>query len=179
MSAVSEEATQLVVHADHDEFYLQDLGPYGRWVGEGEGSGRPPGGWTPEALEEHRIGVEPYSIAVGTARNDRVEVTVQFHSEAPEPDLATAEHVVEADLDLPTGDLSVYGPADEAGTETHFSTRAGRYRVRVSYVPSDPPAAGVDESETGRHFRYRIDFWPSAEEREVTVVKRGSDRWTD
>jgi hypothetical protein len=34
-----------------------------------------PAGWSKEAVHVHWIGVEPYSLAIGTARRDIVEVS--------------------------------------------------------------------------------------------------------
>lgn len=72
------------------------------------------------------------------------------------PALDAAEHIVEADVDYPGGGLAVYGPADDPGHEQHVTApEPGRYRIRVSYLPSTPPSA-VNEFELGDHFRYQI-----------------------
>ena len=92
----------------------------------------PPAGWTEEAGYGHRIGVEPYSLAIGTARRDIVEVSLRIYPSAPAADLDGAEHVVEADLGLPGGDLAICGAADDLGEEQHVRVAAGGYRVRVS-----------------------------------------------
>ncbi|MBC6461896.1 hypothetical protein HKK72_29115 [Actinomadura sp. HBU206391] len=136
-----------------------------------------PAGWTQEAVDLHRIGVQPHSIAVGTARSDIVETTLLFHSAAPPMSLQDAEHVVEAGIDLPNSDLAIYGPADDPGQERHISVTAGHYRVRVSYIPSDLPAAGFDDSEYGDHFRYQLDLWPADERAPLAVLKQGPNPW--
>ncbi|GIH78345.1 hypothetical protein Plo01_47740 [Planobispora longispora] len=136
-----------------------------------------PAGWTEEAVYVHRIGVQPHSIAVGTARSDLVDTTLLLYSTAPIADLEEADHVVEADIELPTGDLAVYGPADDPGQERHVTVAAGRYRVRVSYLPSAPPASGHNDSELGDHFRYRIDIWPTGSPSVLAVLKQGYRLW--
>ncbi len=138
-----------------------------------------PAGWTEEAVYVHRIGVQPHSIAIGTARSDMVETTLLFHPTAPMASLEEADHVVEADIELPTGDLAVYGPADDLGQEQHVNVVAGRYRVRVSYTPSAPPVSGHDDddSEFGDHLHYRIDIWPTDSPAALAVLKQGQRLW--
>jgi hypothetical protein len=55
-------------------------------------------------------------------------------------------HVVDADLDVLSGVVSVYGCTEDPGPEHQVEVRAGRYRVRVSYLPSAPPDAAMDTS---------------------------------
>lgn len=76
-----------------------------------------PAGWTHDAVQIHRIGVQPRSIAVGTDRSDVVETMLLFHPAAPANDFGDAEHVVEADIEVPNGDLTIYSPADDPGQE--------------------------------------------------------------
>ncbi|MFI6509846.1 hypothetical protein ACIBCT_19765 [Streptosporangium sp. NPDC050855] len=160
------------------QFYLQDLEAHGVWMrSHAEDDQHPPAGWTEEAVYVHRIGVQPHSIAIGTARSDMVETTLLFHPTAPMASLEEADHVVEADIELPTGDLAVYGPADGPGQERHVNVAAGRYRVRVSYTPSAPPASEHDDSEPGDHLHYRMDIWPTGSPAALAVLKQGQRLW--
>ncbi|MEU6669508.1 hypothetical protein [Streptomyces sp. NPDC046727] len=89
-----------MIDADHGQFYVQDLDPYDAWIAEhATDPDLPPAGWTKEAVHVHRIGVEPHSISVGTARDDMVESLITVHTSAPTTD-PTAEHIVETDLDV-------------------------------------------------------------------------------
>ena len=101
-----------------------------------------PAGWTSEAVYIHWIGVEPHSLAVGTARDDMVEATLHSHRAEPRTEMKNAEHVVEADIDVPNGDVAIYGPGDDPGREQRISIAQGRYRVRVSYLPSGVHSRG-------------------------------------
>jgi hypothetical protein len=136
----------------------------------------PAAGWTSEAVYIHRIAVEPHSLAVGTARWDRVGAELRLHPAELPTLVEDAEHVVEADLDVPNGDLVVYGPADDPGQELHISIAQGRYRVRVSYLPSGPPAE-ANESEYGDYFIYQVDLWPTSKPAPLAVLKQGPDPW--
>ncbi|MEC3973941.1 hypothetical protein [Amycolatopsis sp. H20-H5] len=176
MLSTPPESRVLVVLADHGQFYLQDLDAHDRWMRTtGAHADLPPAGWTAEAVNVHRIGVEPHSLSIGTARSDHVETTLRFCESAPPLD-PEAEHSVEADLELLGDDLAIYGPADDPGREQHVPATAGGYRVRVSYVPSEPPALR-NEHEAGDYFHYAIDLWPRVTPTALEVLKQGPDPW--
>jgi hypothetical protein len=155
----------LVVHADQRQFSLRDSAS--RLTGSG---------WTPLAVEVHRIGVEPGGIAIATARSDLVESSVTLEPSAP-PLAAGAEHVVEADLPVPSGRLVISGPADYPSQENFFPVLPGLYRARVSYVPAGPPPGTWNEHEFGEHYRYAVQLWPVAEPSDVEVLRQGAAVW--
>ncbi|WP_086838133.1 hypothetical protein [Amycolatopsis kentuckyensis] len=155
----------LVVHADQRQFSVRDS--RSRLTGSG---------WTSAAVEHHRIGVEPAGLAIATARSDVVESSVTLVPSAPAlwPD---AEHVVEADLPVPSGRLVISGPADYPSQEKFFSVLPGLYRARVSYVPADPPPATWNEHEFGEHYRYVVELWPVEGPSDVEVLRQGAAVW--
>ncbi|MEV4054257.1 hypothetical protein AB0J55_23940 [Amycolatopsis sp. NPDC049688] len=155
----------LVVHADQRQFSVRDS--RSRLTGSG---------WTPEAVECHRIGVEPGGLAIATARSDLVEssVTLLPSPAALSPD---AEHVVEADLPVPSGKLVISGPADYPSQEKFFSVLPGLYRARVSYVPAGPPPVDWNDHEYGEHYRYVVELWPAAAPSGVEVLRQGAAVW--
>jgi hypothetical protein len=172
------ESRRLTVFADYCQFFLQDLDAHGIWMrSHGADPDLAPAGWTEEAVYGHRIGAEPYSLAIGTARRDSVEVSLRICPRAPVADLAGAEHVVEADLGLPGGDLAICEVGDDLGEEQHVRVAAGSYRVRISYLPAGPPPAGSDQSEPGDHFLYQIDLWPTSCAAPLVVLKQGPRLW--
>lgn len=115
-------------------------------------------GWGVAASEQR--------IAVGTARNDLVETILRRHP-GPPPLVAEAEHIVEADLEVPTGVLAMHG---RTGPEDELPVTPGRYRVRVSYQPSDPPP-GADLDVAGDHYSYVVEMWPSPDPAPLAVVR--------
>lgn len=179
MSGAGGKVHGLMVFADHHQFCVCDARSHSAWVrgGRQAGPAQQASGWTEEAVQYHRIGLEPHLIAVGTARADWVELTIREHEGAPVAGLEAAVHVVEADLDAPTGELSVFGPVDDRGVEHRFTMAGGRYRVRVSYVAADPPKTGFDEDELGDHFCYVVDLWPSASPADLVVLLQGPVPW--
>jgi hypothetical protein len=89
----------------------------------------------------------------------------------------SAEHVVEADLPVPSGRLVISGPADYPSQEKYFSVLPGLYRARVSYVPAGPPAVTWNEHEFGEHYRYVVELWPVEERSDVEVLRQGATVW--
>ncbi|MBE8518687.1 hypothetical protein ILP97_14400 [Amycolatopsis sp. H6(2020)] len=155
----------LVVHADQRQFSVRDS--RSRLTGSG---------WTPAAVECHRIGVEPGGFAIATARSDVVESSVTLVPSAPAL-VFDAEHVVEADLPVPSGRLVISGPSDYISQEKFFSVLPGLYRARVSYVPADPPSVTWNEHEFGEHYRYVVELWPVEGPSDVEVLRQGAAVW--
>jgi hypothetical protein len=133
----------------------------------------PPAGWSEEAVQVHRIGVEPHSISIGTARDDLVESVLTVHAGAPMAEQG-AEHIVEADLDAPTGKLAIYSPGVDPADGPSLSVPACLLRARISYVPSEPPAG---DTNGGDHFLYVIDLWPVDQPQGLNILKQGPSPW--
>jgi hypothetical protein len=167
-----------VVYASHFQFYVQDVDAYDTWMRAGAAMDPdlPPAGWTEEAGQIHRIGVERYSISVGTARYDFVETVLRIGESAPELD-ERAEHIVEASLDVPSGVVSVVGCLEESGPEHRVALPAGSYRVRVSYLPGDPPVESSGDDGAGDHLSYHLDLWPSDHEADLAILRQGPSPW--
>ncbi|WP_372668500.1 hypothetical protein [Amycolatopsis kentuckyensis] len=155
----------LVVHADQRQFSLRDS------RSRLDGSG-----WTASAVESHRIGSEPGGIAIATARSDLVESSISLVPSAPALN-SSAEHVVEADLPVPSGRLVISGPADYPSQEKFFSVLPGLYRARVSYVPAGPPSVDWNDHEYGEHYRYVVEMWPVSSSSGVEVLRQGASVW--
>ncbi|MFI0192751.1 hypothetical protein ACH4PW_35075 [Streptomyces sp. NPDC017082] len=163
-----------MIDADHWQFYVQDLDPYDAWITEHEmDPDLAPAGWTEES-GVHRIAVEPHSISVGTARDDIVESLITVHASAPKTDPA-AEHIVETDLNVPTGQLTMSSPGTDPADGPSLTVPAGLLRARVSYVPAGPPA-GTGKGP-GDHFLYQVDLWPSDQEYGLVIAKQGPEIW--
>lgn len=168
---------RVVLFADYGQFYVQDVDAHNRAMRSGAAMdpNLPAGGWTKDAVQVYRIGLEPHSISVGTARTDLVEAILTIDTSPPHL-IAAAEHIVEADLNIPTGMVSVVGCTQPPKPEHGQIVTAGRYRARVSYVPSPPPT-GSDPDIPGDYFRYLIDMWMVTEPTAPTVVRQGPSCW--
>ena len=130
------------------------------------------------ADESWRIAVERHSVVIGTSRYDYVPVTLDIRGTAPVPESFEAyDHVVESDIELPSGKLAVTG-ATELPTEVEpIPVPAGRYRVRVGYLPTELRPPTFSDEEPGDHLEYRVTMWPTEEERGVRIVKQGPSPW--
>lgn len=166
-----------VLFAEYGQFLVQDADAHDSAMSAGAAMDpdRPAGGWTEDAAHLHRIGLEPHSISVGTAREDLVETVLTVHA-GPPPLPIGADHVVEADLDVPTGAVSIIGCTQPPRPEHALTVTPGLYRTRVCYVPSSPPV-GSNPDALGDHFSYEIDIWPTTEPRALTVIKQGPSPW--
>ncbi|MEY9842119.1 hypothetical protein [Streptacidiphilus sp. EB103A] len=173
---MTDASLKFLIDADHGQFYVQDLEPYDAWMADhATDPDLPPAGWTQEAVYIHRIGVEPHSISVGTARDDMVESLIIVHESEPmiEP---TAEHIAETDLEVPTGQLTVSSPGVHPEDGPSMTVPAGLLRARVSYIPAEAPDINTNGGP-GEYFLYRIDLWPADQARELVILKQGPNPW--
>lgn len=167
-----------MVYADYGQFYIRDLDAYDEWMTGGAASDPdlPAAGWTHQAVHEYRIGVESHSISVGTARTDLVQTAFLLHNVPPITLRETAEHVVEADLAVKSATISVFGCTEQPGPEHRITVPPMLYRVRVSYVPIDPPANPATDN-LGDHLQYWLDMWPTAHTAPTIVLRQGPIPW--
>jgi hypothetical protein len=173
---VADASLRFEIDADHGQFYIQDLEMYDAWMREhAMDPDLPPAGWTWEAVQIHRIGVEPHSISVGTARDYLVESLITIHASAPAPELS-AEHIVEVDLDVPNGKLALSSPGVDPADGPSMTVPGGLLRVRVSYVPSELLTVDTD-GRPGDCFLYQIDLWSIDQPGGLVIFKQGSSPW--
>lgn len=138
---------QLTVFADYHQFYVCD----------GADLADTSLIWT-DATVERMLAVSPGLIAVGTARNMDVPVTLELLDDAPPEDFAGWDRVIECGLAVASGRIAVAGCTDYFPDSPRFDLAAGDYRARVSY-------GGLEElSEDGLEGedRYRVQLWPGA-----------------
>lgn len=174
---MADASLRFTIDADHGQFYVQDVDPYDAWMEEQETEPSPAAGWTEDAIFLHRIGVEPHSIAVGTARDDLVEAEITVHASAPALESA-AVHIVETDLDVPTGRLTMSSPGVDPADGPSLTVPAGLLRARISYVPAEPSSEETSGGP-GDFFLYRIDLWPTGQAGQLEVLKQGPESWAE
>jgi hypothetical protein len=97
--------------------------------------------------------------------NYATPMRVEVWADEPADDSAGWDHVVDIDLDLPTGQLRLRpnGPTDEA---VSCEVPAGTYRARLAgrgYDHTNPQGGGLDD--------YRVQLWPRASDSEPVLVK--------
>jgi hypothetical protein len=134
--------------------------------------------WHDEAINLQRVcpGEAPYELQIAVARYDVVPVRLRVVSQRPEPDL-TASHVVENDLLLPSGNLTLHGVDDVPVCEPTLRVTPSRYRVRITYLPRTDPLPESAPEEPGDHYDYLIDLWPTGERAATDTLVQGPRVW--
>lgn len=134
--------------------------------------------WHNMAIDLQRVcpGEAPYELQIAAARYDVIPVRLKVFSQRPEPDL-TASHIVETDLLLPSGNLTLHGVDDVPVSEPTLRVTPGRYRVRITYLPGADPLSESNPNEPGAHYNYVVDLWPSNEPAVTKTVIQGPRVW--
>jgi len=130
-----------------------------------------------KALTEWRIGVGRHAVAVATARYDYVPVTVELLDRAPDAVPDDVGHAVEADIEVPSGMLTIAGPTQQTTEADLLQLDPGRYRLRISYAPTGYRPARSTDAEPGDYLEYRIMMWPVQMPSDVQVAKQGPSPW--
>ncbi len=132
---------QLDVFADYHQFYLWDSA------------------MNPVAPEEYskedvarRIKVGPHVVVIQPERSMTVPVEVEIHDCEPKVNLEEWDHVAEASLHLPSGNLQIHECT--GGPVADVSVTPGWYRVRSMHGGLDTIADMVDGDDY-----YRVAIW--------------------
>ncbi|MFI7279085.1 hypothetical protein ACIBOV_02310 [Micromonospora chersina] len=155
-------STELTLFADYYQVHLFD-----------DGSGTDLGdAWTEEAVLDN-LAVDTDAMAVGTAVNVNVAVTVEVLEAAPEDDSAEFDHVVEASLHVSSGRLVVMGCTDYEPEAARFGIAAGPVRVRAARSNlAEAERLGIDsDDDPATTERLRLQVWPAPHTDRV-VIKR-------
>src|SRR2546426_461989 len=105
------------VFADYHQFYLQDRG-----MKPGA-----PVDYTDEDVKR-RIKTGPHVLVIQPERNMSVAVEVEVHDSEPAYNINDWDHIAEASLHLPTGQLQAHECT--GGPVANFRVEPGWYRVR-------------------------------------------------
>jgi hypothetical protein len=111
----------LVLYADHNQFYVSDPAAYG--------DGDEDGGLDRAALEEH-LAVQPGSLTVLTATYGYARVIVEHLEQRPSDELAVYDHVVEAPFIVGSGRVCVVAVTEAMG---ELDVPPGDYVARVAW----------------------------------------------
>lgn len=130
--------------------------------------------WHDPEIKRLRVLPSENDLQITTARIDIVDVRLRTWSGVPET--LAASHVVEVDLDVPTGELALIAD-DGLAEEFRKSVQPGRHRVRVSYVPTADGPPESDDDEPGDHYLYVIDVWRTPKAAPPSVLVEGPAAW--
>ena len=136
---------RFTIYTDHLQFYVEDVEATPDYASI----------WFPDPKIEH-LATAPGLISVGTARwaDTTIEVEVLEHPPSPAPE--AWDRIVECSLDVPSGQIRIYSPLDDANTARTMSLAPGTYRVLVQYGGIDE----VDEYTQEGDDHYRLTLWP-------------------
>jgi len=146
--------------ADYFQFYLQDE----------QADGDLSDAWTKEAVA-NLLAAAPGVISVGTVRNMNVPVSIEVCDAEPSPDLTRWDHVMECDLNIPSGCLVVAGCNDYFLDAERIALEPGHYRARILY--GDLDSLAEDGLDGGDH--YSICLWKAAAAGTQVVKRRSHD----
>ena len=148
------DSKQIEVFADYHQFYLWDSAM----------KPNAPEDYTDDDIR-HRIKTAPNVVVIQPERDMNVPVTIEIYDSEPDIELNGWDHVAEASLHLPTGNLQVHECT--GGPVANFTLTPGWYRVRSMHGGFDTIASvGTD----GDDF-YKLALWP-AEAAGVVVLKQ-------
>lgn len=142
------------VFADYHQFYLWDHGE----------SPAPPHDYTDDDVAR-RIKAAPSLVVIQPERNMDVSVELEIVSAAPKEALDEWDHVAEASLHLPSGQLEIHECT--GGSLDILSVEPGPYRVRLYCGGLDT----LSEDRLDGDDHYRLVLWP-APCMPVTVLKQ-------
>lgn len=113
--------------------------------------------WTATSVSEMFVQGDGW-VAIGTARNMFVPVTVATADEEPALDLAPWDRIVDSGIALPSGQLIVSGVTDNGRSGGEIKLPAGAYRLRALYLGLNTLSSdGLNGND-----RYVIQLWPLA-----------------
>ncbi|MFB6958425.1 hypothetical protein ACFCYB_15670 [Streptomyces sp. NPDC056309] len=155
-------ATNLELFADYFQIHVQD----------DESEGDLSDVWTEQAVLD-ALGVTEDALAIGTAVNVTVAVSVHVLAERPGDDSGEFDHVVEAGLNLASGRLVVLGCTDYLPDAARFDMPAGWTRIRASRRNLAAAVhADIDSDEAPETTeQLRLQAWP-APYSEPHIIKR-------
>ena len=104
---------------------------------------------------ENRLASAPHVVVVRTERSFEVPVTVEIHDSEPAFDATRWDHIAEASLHLPGGELEVHECA--GGPVAFFRVSPGWYRVRSFHGGFDSINHRTDEGDD----HYLVVLWPA------------------
>jgi hypothetical protein len=150
---------ELVLFADHNQFYVVDDAPGGDADAADEEL------WDRAALEEH-LAVHPGSLAVLTATYGPVKVVLERLDGPPDGDREDSDHVVEAPLSVRSGRITVLEETTPRGT---LVVPPVSYGARVTWTGVGD-AEQMDSMPDDPVETILIQLWPGAAG-ERTVLK--------
>jgi hypothetical protein len=142
------------VFADYHQFYLWDRGM----------TAKAPEDYNDDDVKR-RVKTGPHVVVIQPERNATVAVELEIHDAEPRYDATEWDHIAEASLHLPTGQLQVHECT--GGPVADLQVDPGWYRVRSLHGGFD----AIDESRIEGADYYLVVLWPAPPD-DVRVIKQ-------
>lgn len=113
---------QFQLFADYHQFYLEDEN-----ITQDDNEI-----WTAEACEK-LLAIAPGRIAIGTARNMTVPVTVEIWDREPDEGRSDWDKINDCGIDIDSGKLVILGCTDYYPDAARIELPPGRYHARIYY----------------------------------------------
>ncbi|MGJ7039499.1 hypothetical protein J2Y63_002754 [Shinella sp. BE166] len=143
------------IFADYFQIYLRD-----------EAHADLPDDYTEETIACHLM-AGPHAVILHTVRNMMVPVCVEWHQQRPDLDLDSHQHVVEAGITCPSGQLVLAGMTENETDSPRLAVKAGPLGIRASLAGLDTLSTDGLEGDD----RYLLQLWPGVEAKGVRVLK--------
>lgn len=157
------QATNIEIRIDYFQFFVYDL--KSPTVDFGEGSGDRAYADAEDSGRQVGTADGVIDVCVPVQWNFQAPMRVEVWPSEPDDDTANWDHIVDVDLDVPSGTLA-FLPSGSNDPPRTCDVPAGEYRARIGgrgYDLSDSQGGGLDE--------YRVQLWPRAAESEPVLVK--------
>lgn len=144
------------VFADYHQFYLED-----------ENSPHETGNiWTQETVER-MLATEKGLVAVGTARNMTVPVTVEIYESTPVLEAEKFSRVNECSLEIWSNKMTIAGCTDYLPDAARIEVEPHIYRVRILYGNLE----SIENNGLDGDDFYVLQLWKESEMREIITLK--------
>lgn len=144
------------IFADYHQFYLED-----------ENSPHETGNiWTQET-HARMLAIEDGLVAVGTARNVEVPVTIEIHDSEPPLKAEDFSRVNECSLKIWSNKMTIAGCTDYLPDAERIEIKPSIYRVRILYGNLE----SVENEIDGEDF-YILQLWKDSQMREIKEIKK-------
>lgn len=144
------------IFADYHQFYLED-----------ENSLHETGNIWNQETHERMLATEDGLVAVGTARNTEVPVTIEIHENEPVLELTSFSRVNECSLRIWSNKMTIAGCTDYLPEAARIDIEPSIYRVRILYKNLESVENEIDGDDS-----YTLQLWKDSEMREVKEVKK-------
>lgn len=122
--------------------------------------------WAGGNSEEWMIAIGNSTLGLGTLRNADVLLNVHVEHHEPAYSIDEFDHLIEASIHLPSGDLAIMGGAESLSVARRIKVPPGSYRLLYAVSGIETIQSEYEPAEDV----YSLFIWP-AKQKKTTLVK--------